>query len=133
MSTNAPDANKSQSNRTRQFVSLTNPTPITEGTLPRLAEPRTNDVAGDGELAFAVAEQHGIVQNFADQREFEALCVLYLTADGGRAVEQWIPAARNQLERVPRVTRAREDMLRTADCGFTDALALHPEVSDGDD
>jgi len=130
MSTNAPQADKSQTNRTRHFVSLTTPTPITEGTLPRLAEPRTNDMAGDGELAFAVAHQHGIVQNIADAHEYEALCVLYLTADGSRAVEEWIPAGHNQLERVPRVTRAREDMLTAADCGFGEALALHPEVSD---
>lgn len=133
MSTNAPQADKDQSNRTRHFVSLTTPTPISEGTLPRLAEPRTNDVAGDGELAFAVAHQHGIVQDVADQREYEALCVLFLTADGSRAVERWIPAAKNQLERVPRVTRAPDDMLRQAAAGFADALALHPEVGDGDD
>jgi len=132
MSTNAPDANKSQSNRTRHFVSLTTATPITEGTLPRLAEPRTNDMAGDGELAFAVAHQHGIVQDRGDQREYEALCVLYLTAAGSRAVERWIPAAKNQLERVPRVTRAPADMLRQTAAGFADALALHPEVGENE-
>jgi hypothetical protein len=130
MSTNTPDVDKSRQHRTRHFVSLTTPTAITEGTLPRLAEPRTGEVAGDGELAFAVAHQHGVVQDFSDHHEFEALCVLHLTADGSRAVELWIPAARNQLERVPRVTRARADMLQSAGCDFADALALHPEVAD---
>jgi hypothetical protein len=130
MSKSELNSNKNQSHSSKHFVSVSEPTQLTEAALPRLREPHHNDTAGDGDLVYVVAWQHGVCQHRAEEREYEALCVLYLTPDGKRAVESWIPAKPNKLERVPRVIRCREGLLCEADVDFTESLTVHPEISD---
>jgi hypothetical protein len=104
---------------------------MTADKLDRCREPAHDLDAADGVAVFAVAHQHGLIQRPADEREWEVEGVLYVTADGERAIEKHVPAANGQLERVERATVADADDLEPAD-GYAAKVApivqRHPEV-----
>jgi len=98
-----------------------------------MRQPTDDELTHDTQL-FAVACRDGIAQDFTDEREFEALAVLYLTADGEAVVEKHIRAIAGDREPIPRVITAPDEMLTRA-TGFATRIApvvrRHPEVGDG--
>jgi len=103
----------------------------------RLAECRQPDrdlfaaADADERVVFAVAARHGVIQNLSDEYEIAAHTVLYLTPDGGRAVEMWVPADAGDLSNIDRATVAPESKLSPV-VGFAAKVApvvnRHPEV-----
>lgn len=87
--------------------------------------------AGDGEVpVYAVAHRRGVVQNTARRREYEALAVLYVTADGERAVERWVTPA--ELSATARALCVDESALSESGEGartYAPIARKHPEVA----
>ena len=89
------------------------------------------ELAGDDHrVVFAVAYREGIVQNVAEQYEFEGLAVLFLTADGERVVEQWVRATQSGLGDISRAFVCPTSKLDDADehaKRFAPVVGRHPE------
>jgi len=119
--------NRQQSGR--NFVTLTDIAELTNSDLRRCGDP---DPEVDGmERVFAVAAQHGLVQDHSQDHEYEAFAVLYMTPDAEQVVELWIPAAVDEIGRVPRSTVADPAKLSASDQvarKYASALVRHPEV-----
>jgi len=131
MSTQTSTADKSSADRSKRFVSLTTPAPMTAEKLSQCRDPQRDLEADDGQLVFAVAHQHGIVQQPRSETEYEAMCVLFVTADGEQAVEEWIPATRGEFNRISRVSTATNDVLSSIGDNarrFAPIAREHPEV-----
>jgi len=118
-----------QSESVEEFVTLQTPAPMTEAKLEQCDDP----VEADGQPVYAVAHQHGIIQNHRDERECEGLAVLYVTADGEQAVEMWFRrSGPRDFADAPRVSRATEDELSpTGEAAqkYAPIARKHPEVS----
>ncbi|RDZ96895.1 hypothetical protein DEQ92_21425, partial [Haloferax sp. Atlit-6N] len=117
----------------QEFVSITAPAPITDDKLTELSPPEHDlDAEPDtGRRCVAIAHQHGIVQDHADEREYEAHCVLYATLDGEWVCERWIPGIGSDLSEIPRgfvapvagLSAAGENARR-----FAPIVQRHPEA-----
>ena len=134
MSTNTTQPNKHTTARSdgKRFVALTDGATLTESKLKRCREPDINLEANDDTPVFAVAYQHGLIQDTRNDHEYEGMAVLYLTADGEQAVEMWTRAGREEFERIERATVAPESRLEPTE-GFSKRVApvvnRHPEVN----
>lgn len=133
MSTNTSQPNKHTTTRSdgKRFVALTDGATLTESKLDRCREPEPDLEAHDLTPVYAVAYQFGLVQDSRNDHEYEAMAVLYLTADGEQAVEMWTRAGRGEFEHVERATVAPEPRLEPTE-GFSKKVApvvrRHPEV-----
>jgi len=134
MSTNTSQPNKHTTTRSdgKRFVAQTDGAPLSESQLNRCCEPSV-DLQGHGLTpVYAVAYQFGLVQDPRNDHEYESMAVLYLTADGERAVEMWKPAGRDEFERIERATVAPESKLEETE-DFSARVApivqRHPEVN----
>lgn len=115
----------------RRFTPTRAPSPMTS---EKLAECRTpHGSIDEGERAvYAVAHQHGIVQDDPRGDEYEAEAVLYLTADGEQAVERWVAGTKHDV--LAAVERAFVvDVAELEDAGdavqrFAPIVQRHPEV-----
>ena len=89
-----------------RFVGVESPSPMTRDKLDQMQPP--SDTVGEGETAvFAVAHQTGIVQYPADEREYEAIAVLYVTRDGEQVSEKWVATSSlSEIERAAAVANA---------------------------
>lgn len=134
MSTNTTQPNKHTTTRSdgKRFVALTDGATLTESNLKRCREPDIDLEANEHTPVFAVAYQHGLIQDTRNDHEYEGMAVLYLTADGEQAVEMWTRAGREEFERIERATVAPESRLEPTE-GFSKRVApvvnRHPEVN----
>ena len=114
-----------------RFVPLDAPAPMTHAKLLDCNDVHADVGAGEAAV-FAVAHRQGVVQRDADEFECEAMCVLYLTADGERAVERWYhEVAPDEFERVDRAFVAPLDDLMPIGPNarrFAPIVRRHPEV-----
>lgn len=107
---------------------------MTESKLAACRQPQRNlfEAAADGQcVVFAVAHRHGAEQNHDERTERAAHRVLYLTADGERAIEDSVTAAVDDLSRVDRAKMVPESMLEAAGEAakrFGPIVQRHPEV-----
>lgn len=135
MSTNTTQPNKHTTTRSdgKRFVALTDGATLTESKLKRCREPDIDLEANEHRPVFAVAYQHGLIQDTRNDHEYEAMAVLYLTADGEQAVEMWTRAGREEFDRIERATVAPESLLEPTE-GFSKRVApvvqRHPELAD---
>lgn len=133
MSTNTTHGNKPTTTRSdgKRFVANTSGATLTKSDLDRCREPAIDVEAHDHVPVYAVAYQHGLIQDTRNDHEYEGMAVLYLTADGEQAVEMWTPAGREEFERVDRATVAPESCLEPTE-GFSKKVApvvrRHQEV-----
>lgn len=134
MSTNTSQPNKHTTTRSdgKRFVALTDGATLTESKLDRCREPEPDLEAHDLTPVYAVAYQFGLVQDSRNDHEYEAMAVLYLTADGEQAVEMWTRAGRGEFDRIERATVTPESKLEPTE-GFATRVApivhRHPEVN----
>ena len=114
-----------------RFVGVGAPAPMTTAKLVECND-NHDDVDAGREAVFAVAHRQGVVQNDADEREREAMNVLYLTADGTRACERWyLGAGPEDFREVDRAFPADEPELEPAGENarrFAPIVREHPEV-----
>lgn len=116
-----------------RFVPNDAPAPMTPAKL--IACHDVHGSADEGEVAvFAVAHQQGVFQNTQREEEDEAMCVLYLTADGEQACERWFRGADPEhFEDVDRAFIATEsEVSPVGEMGkrFAPVVREHPEVGE---
>lgn len=121
----------SGTDRPDQFAPVGAPTPMTEADLRACAQPN-GPIAEDQRAVYAVARRTGVVYNAAAGREYEALNVLYLTADGEQAVERWYartsPDALDAVDRAMAVDEAALTPAGEPARRFAPITQRHPEV-----
>ena len=121
-STATPDA--------RRFTPVGAPAPMTDAKLAQCRTPR-GEVDDDERAVYAVAHQHGIVQDERREDEYEAESILDLTADGKQAVERWVAGVDVDFGRVDRAFAVAVDDLEPAGDApqrFAPIVQRHPEV-----
>lgn len=102
---------------------------VDEPLLRRMNEPEK--LVEDGDAVFAVAYRSGVLRTPDDSHEYETACVLYLSADGRRAVERYFSQG---VTAAPRACIIPANKLYEAQpdgsaSPLADALEAHPEVS----
>jgi len=135
MSTQHPTLDKGSSAAdAEQFAPVSPPSPMTESKLAECRQPDRNLFelsAADERVVFCVAHRHGAVQDHIERSERAAHAVLYLTADGERAVERWVSGPIDDLSAVDRAMIVPADALVEADRAakrFAPIVHRHPEV-----
>ncbi|PSP80157.1 hypothetical protein BRC81_02915 [Halobacteriales archaeon QS_1_68_20] len=102
--------------------------PLTRAEIDTMAAPE--DATGD--RFYAVGRVQGVLHDGPGvEGTTEAVSVLYLSVDGERAVERWVPA-RLGIDSLPRVTYppagAAEEASATTVDNFVAVLDRHPDV-----
>lgn len=112
-----------------QFSPVGAPAPMTTEKL-RACHDVHDDVDADQAAVYAVAHRRGVVQNLATQTEYEALNVLYLTADGEQACERWYarPDGFEAVDRAMVVDVAELEPAGEPAKRFAPIVTEHPEV-----
>jgi hypothetical protein len=132
MSTTQPTHEGSTDPENRRIVTPNAPAPMTAEKLAQCADPDHLDVDADERAVYAVAHQQGVIQWLDDRREYEAMGVLYVSADGERAVERWYRAAAGEFGAVERAFVAdASELSPTGDAAkrYAPVVQRHEEVA----
>lgn len=131
MSTMEPTGeNPTDGTDARRFAPTGAPAPMTDAKLARCRD-RDGDEPDAAERAvFAVAHQAGVVQDDTREREYEAVSVLYLTADGEHACERWYahPDGFDRVDRAFVVDASELEPTGEHARRFAPIVQHHPEV-----